>query len=52
VPITVSGETYEKLRRARDLLRHTIPSGDPAAIFDRALTLLPADLEKDESRGH
>jgi hypothetical protein len=44
--VTVSRETYEKLRRAQDLLRHTIPSGDPAAIVDRALTLLLADLEK------
>jgi hypothetical protein len=46
VQVTVSRETYEKLRRAQDLLRHTIPSGDPAAIFDRALSLLLADLEK------
>ena len=42
----MSGETYEKLRRAQNLLRHTIPNGDPAAIFDRALTLLVAELEK------
>ena len=46
VQLTVSRETYEKLRRAQDLLRHTIPSGDPAAIFDRALSLLLADLER------
>jgi hypothetical protein len=46
VQLTVSGETYEKLRRAQDLLRHTIPTGDPVAIFDRALTLLVAELEK------
>jgi hypothetical protein len=46
VQFTVSRETYERLRRAQDLLRHTIPSGDPAAIFDRALTLLLADLER------
>jgi hypothetical protein len=46
VQFTVSRETYEKLRRAQDLLRHTIPSGDPAAVFDRALTLLLANLEK------
>jgi hypothetical protein len=46
VQFTVSRETYEKLRRAQDLLRHTIPSGDPAAIFDRALSLLLADLEE------
>jgi 5-methylcytosine-specific restriction endonuclease McrA len=46
VQVTVPRETYEKLRRAQDLLRHTIPSGDLAAIVDRALTLLLADLEK------
>ncbi len=46
VQITVSADTYEKLRRAQDLLRHTIPNGDPAVIFDRALTLLLSNLEK------
>jgi HNH endonuclease len=43
---TVSAETYEKLRRVQDLLRHRLPNGDPAAIFDRALTLLLTDLER------
>jgi hypothetical protein len=28
------------------LVRHVIPSGDPAEIFDRALTLLLQDLER------
>ena len=46
VQFTVSRETHEKLRRVQDLLRHSIPNGDPAAIFDRALTLLLADLER------
>jgi len=46
VQFTVSRETHDKLRRAQDLLRHTIPSGDPAEIFDRALTLLVDRLEK------
>ena len=46
VQFTVSHETHEKLRRVQDLMRHTIPDGDPAAIFDRALTLLLADLLK------
>ncbi len=46
VQFTVSRDTYDKLRRAQDLLRHTIPSGDAAAIFDRALTVFLADLEK------
>lgn len=43
---TASAETYAKLRRAQDLLRHVVPGGDPAAIVDRALTLLVADLER------
>src|SRR5688572_16162178 len=37
---TISGETHAKLRRVQALGRHVIPSGDPAEIFDRALTLL------------
>ena len=46
VQFTVSRETYEKLREAQDLLRHRIPSGDVAVIFDRALTLLLEELHK------
>ncbi len=36
----------EKLRVAQDLLGHAIPSGDLAQVFDRALTLLVADLSR------
>jgi 5-methylcytosine-specific restriction endonuclease McrA len=46
VQCTVSRETYDKLRRVQDLLRHTIPAGDLSAIFDRALTALLNDLSK------
>jgi hypothetical protein len=46
VQFTVGRDTYDKLCHVQDLLRHTIPSGDPAAIFDRALTLLLAELSK------
>jgi hypothetical protein len=46
VQFTVSRETFEKLRRAQDLLRHVIPNGDPAAVFDRARTVLVAELER------
>jgi hypothetical protein len=46
VQFTVSRDTHDKLRRIQDLLRHSIPNGDPTAIFDRALTVLLADLEK------
>ena len=44
--VTISRDAHEKLRRAQDLLRHSIPNGDPAAIFERALTVLIEDLEK------
>ena len=46
VQFTISRETHEKLRRVQDLLRHSIPDGDPAQIFDKAMTLLLADVEK------
>ena len=46
VQFTVSRQTHDKLRRAQDLLRHTVPNGDPAEIFDRALTLLVTHLER------
>ncbi len=44
--ITLSGAAHAKLERARDLLRHVVPNGDPAAIVDRALTVLVDELEK------
>src|SRR3990170_8488180 len=46
VQVTVPRETYNKLRRAQDLLRHVIPDGDAAVVLDRALTLLVEHLEK------
>jgi hypothetical protein len=46
IQFTASRETHDKLRRAQSLLRHVIPSGDPAAIFGRALDVLLADLER------
>jgi HNH endonuclease len=46
IQMTVSRETHDKLRRVQDLLRHSVPSGDPAVIFDRALTLLLTELER------
>jgi len=44
--VTIGGDTLEKLRLAKDMLRHAIPSGDDAAILDRALTALVADLTR------
>lgn len=46
VQFTISRETHDKLRRAQDLMRHSIPNGDPALIFDRALALLVENLER------
>lgn len=46
VSFTISAEIYAKLQEAQALLRHAIPNGDPALIFDRALTLLVADCAR------
>jgi hypothetical protein len=46
VQLTISKTTHDKLRRVQDLMRHTNPNGDPAVIFDRALTMLLDQLEK------
>jgi hypothetical protein len=46
IRVTVSGDAHAKLRRAQDLLRHAIPNGDPAAIVERALTVLVEQLER------
>ena len=46
VQLTISRETHETLCRVQALLRHTIPSGDPAAIFDWALNALQHELER------
>ena len=44
--VHVSRETHDKFRRAQALLRHAVPSGDAAEIFDRAVTLLVEQLER------
>jgi hypothetical protein len=46
VQFTIGKESHENLRRLQALLRREIPDGDPAAIFDRALTLLLEKVEK------
>ena len=42
----MSRETHDKLREAQDLMRHRVPNGDVAEIFEQALTLLLDDLRK------
>jgi hypothetical protein len=44
--ITIDRKTLEKLQRVQDLLRHSIPDGDAAVIFDKAITTLLAELER------
>jgi hypothetical protein len=44
--VTISGETLEKIRLAKDTLGHAVPSGDDAAILDRAFDALLEKLEK------
>jgi 5-methylcytosine-specific restriction endonuclease McrA len=44
--VTISTTAHNRLRHIQDLLRHTIPNGDPALIIERALELLHEDLLK------
>lgn len=46
IQFTASREMHEKLRYAQDLLRHVVPTGDVAAVLDRALSALIDQLEK------
>jgi 5-methylcytosine-specific restriction endonuclease McrA len=46
VQLTIGQATHDKFRKVQDLLRHVVPNGDPAIIFDRALTVLLHDLER------
>ncbi len=44
--VTISGETLEKMRLAKDTLSHAIPTGDDAAILSRAFDALLEQLAK------
>jgi hypothetical protein len=46
IQFTASGALREKLQEAQALLRHQLPDGDLAEIFDRALTLLLQDTKR------
>jgi hypothetical protein len=46
IQVTVSREAYDKLRRAQDLLRHSVPNGDLSIIIERTLDVLVAELER------
>jgi hypothetical protein len=44
--LTIGGDTLERFRLAKDMLGQAIPSGDDAAVLDRALKALLAELAK------
>jgi 5-methylcytosine-specific restriction endonuclease McrA len=44
----VPRRTFDKLRAAQDLLRHAVPTGDVADVFDRALTVLIHTLQREK----
>src|SRR5688572_4206162 len=44
--VTLSAEAHSRLRRAQELMGHCVPDGNPAAIIDRALSLLVDHLER------
>jgi hypothetical protein len=46
VQFTITQETHDKLCHAQNLLRHSGSYIDPAVVFDRALTILIAELER------
>jgi hypothetical protein len=46
IQFTASREMHEKLRYAQNLLRHVVPTGDVAGVFDRALSALIEQMEK------
>jgi len=44
--ITLTKESHDTLRQIQGLIRHIVPTGDPAAIVARSLDLLLTDLRK------
>jgi hypothetical protein len=44
--VTIGAETLAKLRLAKDMLGHAVPSGNEAEVLDRALSALLLDLAK------
>lgn len=46
VQFTIRKGAHDTLRRLQDLLRHQIPKGDPALIFERAMDALLAEVLK------
>lgn len=47
--VTISAAARERLAQIQDLMRHRLPSGDPAAIVEHALDVLHAELLKQKA---
>ena len=48
--VTLGADAHARLRRAQELMRHSLPDGDVAEIVSRALIALVDQLEKKGSR--
>lgn len=46
ISFEMCAQTYERLQRATDLLRHAVPDGNVGDIFNRALESLLRDVER------
>jgi 5-methylcytosine-specific restriction endonuclease McrA len=49
--VTLGSESYKALRRLQDLMRHTIPTGEPAEIVSRSLLLQLVHVERQRLAG-
>lgn len=47
--VTISSMARQRLSEIQDLMRHRLPSGDPAAIVEHALEVLHAELLKQKA---
>lgn len=47
--VTISAAARDRLSEIQDLMRHRLPSGDPATIVEHALEVLHADLLKQKA---
>lgn len=47
--VTISAAARERLKQIQGLMRHRLPSGDPAAIVEHALEVLHAELLKQKA---
>ena len=46
ISFEIGEQTYDRLQRATDLLRHAVPDGNVGEVFDRAPASLLRDLER------